>query len=121
MWRMERCSNFGQTIRIVPRPKTVQILLRSNSVKFKLLSLIWAAGLAFGLLTFTPALAKAQEGELRVVDEVIAQINDDIITLSMLKREIKERIEALKQGGMTDSAAMDEVTKRKAELIATLV
>jgi len=108
---------------MVTRPKlsAVQILLRSNSVKSKLLSLVWATGLAIGLFTFTPAPAKAQEGELRVVDEVIAQINDDIITLSMLKREIKERIEALKQGGMTDQQAMDEVTKRKAELIATLV
>src|ERR1700720_2635592 len=99
---MERCSNFAQTIRMVPRPKTVQILSRSNSVKSKFISLIWAAGLAFGLLTITPAPAKAQEGELRVIDEVIAQVNDDIITLSTLKREIKERIEALKQGGMTD-------------------
>jgi peptidyl-prolyl cis-trans isomerase SurA len=90
-------------------------------VKFKLLSLIWATGLAFGFLTITPAPAKAQEGELRVVDEVIAQVNDDIITLSTLKREIKERIETLKQGGMTDQQAMDEVTKHKPELIATLV
>src|SRR2546427_5585585 len=118
---MERCSNFGQTIRMVARPKTVQILLRSNSVKSKLLSLIWAAGLVFGLLTLSPAPAKAQEGELRVVDEVIAQINDDIITLSMLKREIKERIEALKQGGMTEQQATEEVSKKQAELIATLV
>ena len=45
-----------------------------------------------------PTATFAQEGELQVVDEVIAQINDDVITLSMLKRETKERMEALKQG-----------------------
>ena len=69
--------------------------------------------------TATPALA--QEGELQVVDEVIAQINDDVLTLSMLKREIKERIEALKHNGMTEQQARDEVSKRQSELIATLV
>jgi len=63
----------------------------------------------------------AQEGEMQVVDEVIAQVNDDVITLSMLKRETKERIEALKQQGMPEQKAVDEVNKRQAELIATLI
>jgi parvulin-like peptidyl-prolyl isomerase len=63
----------------------------------------------------------AQEGELQVVDEVIAQVNDDVITLSMLKRESKERIEALKQSGMSEQQASEEVSKRQPELIATLV
>ena len=56
-----------------------------------------------------------------VVDEVVAQVNDDVITLSQLKRETKERIEALKQQGMTEQQAQDEVAKHQAELIATLV
>jgi peptidyl-prolyl cis-trans isomerase SurA len=90
-------------------------------VKTKLLSLALVAGFALALLLLTPARAKAQEGELQVVDEVIAQINDDIITLSMLKREIKERIEALKQGGMTEQQASDEVMKNRPQLIATLI
>jgi parvulin-like peptidyl-prolyl isomerase len=63
----------------------------------------------------------AQEGEVQVVDEVIAQVNDDVITLSMLKRETQERIDALKQNGMTEQQARDEVTKHQGELIATLV
>src|SRR5262249_29587292 len=58
---------------------------------------------------------------MQVVDEVIAQVNDDVITLSMLKKETKERIDALKQSGMTEQQAMDEVNKRQAELIATLI
>ena len=65
--------------------------------------------------------AFAQEGEMQVVDEVIAQVNDDVITLSMLKRETKERIEALKQSGMTEQQATEQVAQRQAELIATLI
>ena len=63
----------------------------------------------------------AQEAEVTVVDEVIAQVNEDVITLSMLKRESRERIESLKQNGMSAQQATDEVTKHKAELIATLI
>jgi peptidyl-prolyl cis-trans isomerase SurA len=78
---------------------------------------------AFALIVIlAPSLALAQEGELQVVDEVIAQVNDDIITLSQLKREMKERIEALKQDGrMTEQQAIDEVTKNRDRLIATLI
>jgi peptidyl-prolyl cis-trans isomerase SurA len=76
-----------------------------------------------GLLTalsFAPSVF-AQEGETQVVDEVIAQVNDDVITLSMLKRETESRIEALKQNGMTEQQAREEVSKHQAELIATLI
>ena len=73
------------------------------------------------LLAFFATNVAAQEGEMTVVDEVIAQINDDVITLSMLKRETQDRIEALKQQGKTEQQALDEVTKRQAELIATLI
>jgi len=65
--------------------------------------------------------AFAQEGEAQVIDEVVAQVNDDVITLSMLKKETQERIDALKQNGMTDQQARDEVNKHQAELIATLI
>ena len=63
----------------------------------------------------------AQEGEMSVVDEVVVQVNDDVITLSMLKRETKERIDALMQQGMSEKQALDEVTKHQPELIATLI
>ncbi|HKR60166.1 MAG TPA: SurA N-terminal domain-containing protein, partial [Pyrinomonadaceae bacterium] len=75
----------------------------------------------FAFLALSVPAVKAQEGELTVVDEVIAQVNDDVITLSMLKRESRERVETLKQNGMTEQQALEEVTKHKAELIATLV
>ena len=79
------------------------------------------AAFAALMLMFTATSVFAQEGETQVVDEVIAQVNDDVITLSMLKKETKDRIEALKQSGMTEQQAMDEVSKRQPELIATLI
>jgi peptidyl-prolyl cis-trans isomerase SurA len=86
-------------------------------VRFK----YFAALAALILFAFSAGSAFAQEGEMQVVDEVIAQVNDDVITLSMLKRESKERIEALKQSGMTEQQASEQVAKRQAELIATLI
>jgi parvulin-like peptidyl-prolyl isomerase len=86
-------------------------------VKFKFLTLF----AALIILAFTATSAFAQEGETVVVDEVVAQVNDDVITLSMLKKETRERIDALKQSGMTEQQATEEVNKRQAELIATLI
>lgn len=68
-----------------------------------------------------PSVARAQEGEPVVVDEVIAQVDDGIVTLSQLKREMKERAETLKQNGMTQQQADAEVDKHRPELIATLI
>jgi peptidyl-prolyl cis-trans isomerase SurA len=90
-------------------------------VKSKFISLVLAATFGVAILALGTPSVLAQEGELQVVDEVIAQINDDVITLSMLKRESKERLESLKQGGMPEQQAAEEVSKRQAELIATLV
>jgi peptidyl-prolyl cis-trans isomerase SurA len=69
---------------------------------------------------FVPAVL-AQEGEMTVVDEVVVQVNEDVITLSMLKRETEERVKALMQNGMTEQQARAEVAKRGPELIATLI
>ncbi|HEX8097700.1 MAG TPA: SurA N-terminal domain-containing protein, partial [Pyrinomonadaceae bacterium] len=73
------------------------------------------------LLPLAARSARAQEGEPLVIDEVIAQINNDVITLSMLKRQMKEQAEALKQKGMTEQQANEEVAKRQTELIVTLI
>ena len=85
-------------------------------MRFKYFAVI--ALLAIAIL---PANVFAQEGEMTVVDEVIVQINDDVITLSMLKREAKERIEALKQQGLTEQKAIEEVAKKQADLIALMI
>ena len=81
----------------------------------------FAALFAVLILSLSATTILAQEGEMQVVDEVIAQVNDDVITLSMLKKETKERVDALKQNGMTEQQALDEVAKRQNELIATLI
>jgi parvulin-like peptidyl-prolyl isomerase len=80
-------------------------------------ALFAAAVLALG----APSAALAQEGEPVVIDSVVAQVNGDVVMLSMVKREIKETIENLKQQGMAEAKATEEVTRRQAELIASLV
>ncbi|MCA1603372.1 MAG: SurA N-terminal domain-containing protein, partial [Acidobacteria bacterium] len=90
-------------------------------MKSKFISLATTGIFVLAILALIPAAGFAQESELQVVDEVIAQINEDVITLSMLKRESKERLEALKQSGMSAEEAAAEVAKRQAQLIATLV
>ena len=67
--------------------------------------------------------ARAQEeGVPRVIDEVIAQVNADIITLSMLKKDMAEAAEALRQQrGISEQQATEEVSKRRNEIIVTLV
>ena len=90
-------------------------------MKSKFISLAAASFFLLAILLLVPAAARAQEGEQQVVDEVIAQVNDDVITLSSLKRESKERIDTLKQGGMPEQQAIEEVAKRQPELIATLI
>src|SRR5438874_10367634 len=69
-----------------------------------------------------PSGASAQEGEPVVVDEVIAQVNDGVVTLSQLKREMKDAVEVYKQQkGMTQQQATAEVEKHRPEMIATLI
>jgi peptidyl-prolyl cis-trans isomerase SurA len=90
-------------------------------VKAKFYTLVGAMALAFGLLGLNPATASAQDSELVVIDQVIAQVNNDVITLSMLKREIKESIQAFVQQGATEQKATEEVMRRQPEIIASLV
>jgi len=91
-------------------------------VRSKFFTLAGMFALVIAAFSFQPAGVMAQEGEVVVVDEVIAQINDDVITLSMLKRETKERVDTLmQQRGMTEQQATDEVAKHQPELIATLI
>jgi peptidyl-prolyl cis-trans isomerase SurA len=80
-----------------------------------------AALFAISLILVLPSHVRTQEGDPVVVDEVIAQVDDGVVTLSQLKREMKERIDALKQNGMTEQQAVAEVEKHRAELIATLI
>jgi parvulin-like peptidyl-prolyl isomerase len=63
-----------------------------------------------------------EEGVPRVIDEVIAQVNADVITLSMLQKDMAEAAEGLRQQrGMTSQQATEEIGKRRNEIIVTLV
>lgn len=81
-----------------------------------------AALFVASLLAPLAALRAQEEGVPRVIDEVIAQVNAEVITLSALKREMSEAVDAIKaQRGITTEQATDEITKRRPEIIATLV
>lgn len=65
--------------------------------------------------------AFAQESQTKVVDEVVAQVNDGVITLSRIKREAKTAIDSYVQEGKTREEAQKLVDAKQGELIAGLI
>ena len=65
--------------------------------------------------------AFAQETQTRVVDEVVAQVNDGVITLSRIKREIKGIVDSEVQQGKKREDVQKQVDEKKGELIANLI
>jgi parvulin-like peptidyl-prolyl isomerase len=84
-----------------------------------------ASGLLFAafVCAFAAPAARAQEeGVPKVVDEVIAQVNTEVITLSMLRQEMKDAASALaEQRRIPLEQAQAEIAKRQAEIIVTLI
>lgn len=81
-------------------------------------------GFAIFLIAFlflTNLTAFAQETELKVVDQVVAQVNEGVITLSRVKREMNEAIESFVQEGKTREEATAAVESKKGELIANII
>ena len=79
--------------------------------RFTVLSLFLFAGVAvFG-----------QETEERVVDEVVAQVNEGVITLSRIKREKKMLIETQVEQGKSREEAERLVNEKEGELIANMI
>src|SRR5687767_3094253 len=72
-------------------------------------------------LFLTSISAFAQESELKVIDEVVAQVNDGVITLSRVKREMDTVIEAMITEGKTREQATAEVQAKQGELIANII
>lgn len=79
------------------------------------------AALLLVTVLFFSAFSAAQESQSVVIDEVVAQVNEGVITLSRVKREMKIAIDALVQQGKTPEAAKAEVESKKAELIMSLI
>ena len=73
------------------------------------------------VLFLTNFAVSAQETEMKVVDEVIAQINDGVITLSRVNREIKGIVETSVLEGKTREQAQAEVEGKQGELIASII
>lgn len=73
------------------------------------------------ILFLTGIAVSAQETELKVVDEVVAQVNENVVTLSGIKREMKDIVALLIESGKTREQAEAEVESRKAELIANYI
>jgi hypothetical protein len=65
--------------------------------------------------------ASAQETQTRVIDEVVAQVNDGVITLSRIKRESKSIAETYVKEGKTPAEAQKLVDEKQGELIAGLI
>ena len=80
-----------------------------------------SAILFIALLFLMSFSAFAQETDLKVVDEVVAQVNDNVITLSGVKREVQEIVAALVKQGKTQEQAQTEVNSKLGELIANLI
>lgn len=70
---------------------------------------------------FSAMAVTAQETEERVIDEVVAQVNDGVITLSRIKREMKSIIDSEVEQGKTKEEAQRMVNERQGELIANLI
>ncbi len=73
------------------------------------------------ILFLTVFSAFAQETELKVIDEVVAQVNDSVVTLSGVKREMKDAIASLVEQGKTKEQAETQINSRQGELIANII
>ncbi len=77
--------------------------------------------LTIALFCFGSFAAKAQETETVVIDEVIAQVNEGVVTLSRIKREMQAAIESLRLEGKSPEEAKTLVESKKGELIANII
>lgn len=76
-----------------------------------------------GVLTVLAAgsAAFSQETQTRVVDEVVAVVNNDVITLSRVKRENKSIVDSYVKEGKQREEAQKLVDEKQGELIANLI
>lgn len=79
---------------------------------------IFVFALLFGAVSTS---AVGQETQTRVVDEVVAEVNEGVITLSRIKREMKEIVDAEVQKGTKLEDAQKMMDEKQGELIANLI
>ena len=72
-------------------------------------------------LAFAVPVVFAQETETKVIDEVVAQVNDSVITLSRVKREAKSVVDSYVEQGKKRDEAQRLVDEKQGEMIANLI
>jgi peptidyl-prolyl cis-trans isomerase SurA len=65
--------------------------------------------------------AFAQESEVKVVDEVVAQVNEGVLTLSRIRREMKQIVDTYVAEGKSREEAQKIVNDKQPELIVNLI
>lgn len=73
------------------------------------------------IVTSAGITASAQETQERVVDEVVAQVNEGVITLSRIKRESKSIVDEQVKAGKSREEAQKMVDEKQGEMIANLI
>lgn len=73
------------------------------------------------ILSFMSISAFAQESEVNVVDEVVAQVNEGVLTLSRIRREMKTIVDSYVTEGKSREEAQKLVNDKQPELIANLI
>lgn len=82
---------------------------------------ISSAIFSIAILFLMSFAAFAQESEVKVVDEVVAQVNEGVITLSRIKREMKLAVDTFVAEGKTAEEAQKLVNEKQGELIASVI
>jgi peptidyl-prolyl cis-trans isomerase SurA len=82
---------------------------------------IYSTCFLLAAVLFVNFSASAQETQERVVDEVVAQVNEGVVTLSRIKRETKAIVDAEVQQGKTRDVAQKMVDEKQGELIANII
>ncbi|MCP9492844.1 MAG: peptidyl-prolyl cis-trans isomerase [Pyrinomonadaceae bacterium MAG19_C2-C3] len=81
-----------------------------------------AVALLFATHFAASSVAAQEEGEPVVIDQVVAQVNNDVVTLSQVRREMRAAIDSLvRERGMTEAQAVAEMEKRQPEVIANMI
>jgi parvulin-like peptidyl-prolyl isomerase len=73
------------------------------------------------ILVVSNLTAFAQESEAKVVDEVVAQVNESVITLSQIKREMNDAVDSFVKEGKTPEQAKAMMEGKQGELIASII
>jgi peptidyl-prolyl cis-trans isomerase SurA len=82
---------------------------------------LWPAFLSIFVVFAASLSTVAQENDVKVVDEVVAVVNDGVITLSGVRKQMKGDVEQMVQSGMKRDDAQKKVDEHQGELIANLI